>query len=119
MTKIRHSVLAVALCSLVLTSPLQAKKAEPQTYQTSAISVPQVFNGDASIKLSMEQIMADPDWLGRQPEQALWSADSQQVFYQRKQQGNELRDWFVRPLAVQGNGEQVALASQHQIGVYF
>lgn len=116
MTKIRHSVLAVALCSLVLTSPLQAKKAEPQTYQTSAISVPQVFNGDASIKLSMEQIMADPDWLGRQPEQALWSADSQQVFYQRKQQGNELRDWFVRPLAAQGNGEQVAFASQHQIG---
>ncbi|KUM52709.1 S9 family peptidase [Rheinheimera sp. EpRS3] len=116
MTKIRHSVLAVALCSLVLTSPLQAKKAEPQTYQTSAISVPQVFNGDASIKLSMEQIMADPDWLGRQPEQALWSADSQQVFYQRKQQGNELRDWFVRPLTAQGNGEQVALASQHQIG---
>lgn len=116
MTKNRHSVLAAALCSLVLTSPLQAKKAEPQTYQTSAISVPQVFNGDASIKLSMEQIMADPDWLGRQPEQALWSADSQQVFYQRKQQGNELRDWFVRPLAAQGNGEQVALASQHQIG---
>ncbi|HEY0924627.1 S9 family peptidase [Rheinheimera pacifica] len=116
MTKIRHSVLAVALCSLVLTSPLQARKAEPQTYQTAAISVPQVFNGDASIKLSMEQIMADPDWLGRQPEQALWSADSQQVFYQRKQQGNELRDWFVRPLAAQGNGEQVALASQHQIG---
>ncbi|WP_240221859.1 S9 family peptidase [Rheinheimera hassiensis] len=116
MTKIRHSVLAVALCSLVLTSPLQAKKAEPQTYQTAAISVPQVFNGDTSIKLSMEQIMADPDWLGRQPEQALWSADSQQVFYQRKQQGNELRDWFVRPLTAQGNGEQVALASQHQIG---
>ncbi|SEH71025.1 Dipeptidyl aminopeptidase/acylaminoacyl peptidase [Rheinheimera pacifica] len=116
MTKIRHSVLAVALCSFVLTSPLQARKAEPQTYQTAAISVPQVFNGDASIKLSMEQIMADPDWLGRQPEQALWSADSQQVFYQRKQQGNELRDWFVRPLAAQGNGEQVALASQHQIG---
>jgi dienelactone hydrolase len=116
MTKIRHSVLAAALCSLVLTSPLQAKKAEPQTYQTSAISVPQVFNGDASIKLSMEQIMADPDWLGRQPEQALWSADSQQVFYQRKQQGNELRDWFIRPLAAQGNGEPVALASQHQIG---
>ena len=116
MTKNRHSVLAVALCSLLLTSPLQAKKPEPQTYQTSAISVPQVFNGDASIKLSMEQIMADPDWLGRQPEQALWSADSQQVFYQRKQQGSELRDWFVRPLAAQGNGEQVALASQHQIG---
>ncbi|PKM19772.1 MAG: S9 family peptidase [Gammaproteobacteria bacterium HGW-Gammaproteobacteria-15] len=116
MTKIRHSVLAVALCSLVLTSPLQARKAEPQTYQTAAISVPQAFNGDASIKLSMEQIMADPDWLGRQPEQALWSADSQQVFYQRKQQGNELRDWFVRPLAAQGNGEQVAVASQHQIG---
>ncbi|MDR6983676.1 dienelactone hydrolase [Rheinheimera pacifica] len=116
MTKIRHSVLAVALCSLALTSPLQARKAEPQTYQTAAISVPQAFNGDASIKLSMEQIMADPDWLGRQPEEALWSADSQQVFYQRKQQGNELRDWFVRPLATQGNGEQVAVASQHQIG---
>ena len=68
MTQLRFSLVAVALCSLVLTSPLQAKKAEPQTYQTSAVSVPVAFTGDSSIALSLEQIMADPDWLGRQPE---------------------------------------------------
>ena len=116
MTQLRSSLVAVAMCSLVLTSPLQAKKAEPKTYQTSAVSVPVAFTGDSSIKLSLEQIMADPDWLGRQPEEAHWSADSSQVYYQRKREGSELRDWYTRPLDGSGNGEAVALAQLHQLG---
>ena len=115
MTHNRHTVLCAALCA-VLISPAQAKNSEPQTYQTNAISVPAIYQADSNITLTMEQIMAHPDWLGRQSESAHWSADSRQVYYQRKREGSELRDWFVRPLSGSGNGEAVALAELHNIG---
>ncbi|GAB2929325.1 S9 family peptidase [Rheinheimera gaetbuli] len=115
MTNNRHTVLCAALCALLI-SPAQAKNSEPQTYQTSVVSVPAVFQADTSITLTMEQIMAHPDWLGRQSESAHWSADSSQIYYQRKREGSELRDWFVRPLTGSGNGDAVALAELHNIG---
>ena len=45
--------------------------------------------------LTLEQIMADPDWLGNQPEGAYWGPDNRSVYFQQKQQGSELRDLFV------------------------
>jgi hypothetical protein len=45
--------------------------------------------------LTLEQIMADPDWLGNQPEGAYWGPDNRRVYFQQKQQGSELRDLFV------------------------
>lgn len=112
----RYPLLAISLYTLVFTSPLAAKKTEPLTYQTTPVSVPAVFSAEPGIKLSLEQIMADPDWLGRQPETAHWSYDSQQIYYQRKREGSELRDWYVRPLAGAGNGEIVPLSQLQQIG---
>ncbi|GAC22397.1 dipeptidyl peptidase IV [Paraglaciecola mesophila KMM 241] len=38
--------------------------------------------------LTLEQIMADPDWIGRQPLISYWGDDSQSVFYTRKAQGS-------------------------------
>jgi len=64
-------------------------------------------------KITLEQIMADPDWLGRAPESWYWGDDSQTVYYQRKQEGNPLRDLFRKELATEGNGEQVKLAQLH------
>jgi len=119
MNMTRHSALAVAVCSLLLAGPLQAKKAEPQTYTTNSISVPAVHQADNSIRLTLEQIMADPDWLGRQPQSAHWSADSTQVYYQRKREGSELSDWYVRSLTTADsdiNGTAVALANLHETG---
>jgi dipeptidyl aminopeptidase/acylaminoacyl peptidase len=115
MTNKRYPVLAAVLWSVLLSSPLQAKKSEPLSYQTTPVSVPAVYPADNSIKLSLEQIMADPDWLGRQPEAAHWSFDSQQVYYQRKREGSELRDLVARPLAGTDNGTVVALAQLHQV----
>ncbi|HEX5793987.1 MAG TPA: DPP IV N-terminal domain-containing protein, partial [Rheinheimera sp.] len=112
----RYSVLAIAFCSLALVSPLQAKQTEPLSYQLDTVSVPAVYTADPAIKLTLEQIMADPDWLGRQPENARWALDSSQVYYQRKRAGSELLDWYARPLSADGNGSQVALAQQHQLG---
>jgi dienelactone hydrolase len=116
MTQHHSTLLALALCSALLSSPLAAKKAEPLSYQTTPVSVPAVHTADSSLVLSMEQIMADPDWIGRQPEAAYWSADSSQVFYQQKREGSELRDWHARPLNAQGNGNLVPLAQLHTLG---
>lgn len=45
--------------------------------------------------LTLEQIMADPDWLGNQPEEAFWGHDNRVVYFRQKQQGSELRDLFA------------------------
>jgi len=45
--------------------------------------------------LTLEQIMADPDWLGNAPENSYWGTDSGTVYYQKKRQGSKLRDLFA------------------------
>jgi dipeptidyl aminopeptidase/acylaminoacyl peptidase len=65
--------------------------------------------------LSLEQIMADPDWIGNEPEQAYWSDDSQHVIYKRKQQGTPLRDLWLKSLNDSSNGQVVGLAVQHNV----
>jgi len=93
---------------------LQAQAKESQTYQLNPVQVQSANKGNTL--MTMEQAMAHPDWLGRQPETAYWSADSQHIYYQRKQQDSEIRDWFVRPLTGTDNGQQVALKDLDNIG---
>ncbi len=38
--------------------------------------------------------MAHPDWLGRQPEGPYWSSDGDSVYFQRKREGEEIRDLY-------------------------
>ena len=45
-------------------------------------------------ELTVEQIMADADWLGNAPENAFWGADSRAAFFEQKRQGSKLRDLF-------------------------
>ena len=45
--------------------------------------------------LTLEQIMADPDWLGNQPENAFWGADNHTVFFEQKRQGSKLKDLYA------------------------
>ncbi|MDP5458098.1 prolyl oligopeptidase family serine peptidase [Alishewanella sp. SMS8] len=116
MKKFHCAILALSVSSLLCFSSVVAAKGEPRTWSTDTISVVQQNQVDPSIRLTMEQIMADPDWLGRQPESAFWAPDSSTVFYQRKREQSELRDWFRRPVQGAGNGEQVKLADWHQMG---
>ena len=44
--------------------------------------------------LTLEQAMAHPDWLGRQPQQPYWSDDSESVYYRRKRISVEQTDLF-------------------------
>jgi dipeptidyl aminopeptidase/acylaminoacyl peptidase len=44
--------------------------------------------------LTLEQIMADADWLGNAPDDAFWGADSRTAYFEQKRQGSKLRDLF-------------------------
>ncbi len=48
-------------------------------------------SSDAST-LSLEQVMAEPEWIGHPVEQAWWSVDGQQVYYRIQQSGGALRE---------------------------
>jgi dipeptidyl aminopeptidase/acylaminoacyl peptidase len=45
-------------------------------------------------ELSLEQIMADPDWIGNPPEDPYWAGDGRAVYFERKRQGSPLRDLY-------------------------
>ncbi len=65
--------------------------------------------------ITLEQIMADPDWFGRAPESWYWGDDSNTVYYQQKQIGNPLRDLFVVELSKQEQVSQIKLSEKHRV----
>ena len=48
--------------------------------------------------LTLEQVMADPDWIGPSVEDAWWSWDGQRALYQLKRDGATIRDTFAQPI---------------------
>lgn len=67
-----------------------------------------------SVALTLEKIMSDPDWLGRQPQDAFFSPDGQSMLYYRKQEGSIIRDLFISNPG-SGNGDAVALSQLHEV----
>ena len=61
---------------------------------TSLLSAP-LF---AQTPLTLDQVMADPDWIGPPVEQAWWSWDGRQVQYLLKREGATIRDTYRQPV---------------------
>ncbi len=53
----------------------------------------------APTPITIEQAMADPDWIGPPVDSAWWSWNSQQVEYTLKRNGSPVRDTFRQPVA--------------------
>jgi dipeptidyl aminopeptidase/acylaminoacyl peptidase len=49
-------------------------------------------------RITLEQAMADPDWIGNAVEQAWWSWDGQSAYYTQKREGASIRDTFRQPI---------------------
>ncbi len=64
---------------------------------SAALAAPAAYA--APTPITIEQAMADPDWIGPPVERAWWSWNSQQVEYQLKRKGSAVRDTFRQPLA--------------------
>jgi len=69
-------------------------------------------NGD--VKITLEQIMADPDWMGRSPQRWYWGDDSNSIFYQQKRQGSPLRDLYRQGIT-EKSATKVNLAELHTV----
>ena len=103
------TLVAIAVASSVMLAGCTATSTD-SSIQTNT-TVANVVNTPADLgesKITLEQAMAHPDWIGRQPQSAFWSADSSTIIYARKQQGSELRDLFTQAVNSQ-TAEQVAL----------
>ncbi len=116
--KIIYSSVGIALlsaCSATEMSLSNMNKKTVSNFPTETIS--QTNNSvlaNNNVELTLKQIMSDPDWLGREPEDAFWSADSSSVAYYRKREGNPIRDlWLATPHNA-GNGQKASLADIHQ-----
>ncbi|HEV2844970.1 MAG TPA: prolyl oligopeptidase family serine peptidase, partial [Thermoanaerobaculia bacterium] len=81
----RHRFTAGALC-LLLALPL---------------GTPAARAAGTSSAITLEQIMADPDWIGNPPQNAYWSDDGRSVYYERQREGigNQRMDLYRVDLA--------------------
>ena len=55
--------------------------------------------GAQETPLTLEQVMAEPDWIGNPVEQAWWAWDGQSVLYAQKREGSAVRDTWRQPVA--------------------
>lgn len=59
------------------------------------------FSCSFAQELTLETIMADPEWMGIFPERPYWADDSRSVFFRQKRAASELRD--VLQIDLKGN----------------
>ncbi|GAA6206151.1 prolyl oligopeptidase family serine peptidase [Thalassotalea sp. SU-HH00458] len=86
---------------------------EPKSPVANVVKSQTVSQLRSNDVITLEQIMADPDWMGRSPEGMYWGDDSQTILYQQKQLGNPLRDLVKKTLQTEGNGKKVKLSNMH------
>jgi dipeptidyl aminopeptidase/acylaminoacyl peptidase len=62
----------------------------------------------ASTPITLDQAMANPDWIGPAVETAWWSWDGKQVLYQQKREGAQLRDTWTVDAGKAGHNRKVS-----------
>ncbi len=112
MKRVMNAIVGSIICSLALqscqsTTSLNATSSNQDAKTTTQVQHKTLRGSDSSkgnsthnlksAAITLEKIMADPDWIGRQPEQPFWGVDSQSVLYRQKQKGNNLRDLWLQP----------------------
>jgi len=63
-------------------------------------------------EITLERIMADPDWIGNSPEDAYWSDDGRSVYFSRKATGTDRRELFRQGKGDGAKAERVAGAER-------
>lgn len=63
--------------------------------------------------LTLEKIMSDPDWIGRQPEKPYWSLDGKSIYYSQKRLGSPIKDLWNQSLELSQPPTKVPLQDLH------
>ncbi|MCW8832411.1 MAG: prolyl oligopeptidase family serine peptidase, partial [Colwellia sp.] len=111
-------ITAALSLSLVACVSTESPSSETSPSQTPvAVVLPELSHENSAKQdttITLEQIMADPDWFGRAPQSWYWGDDSDTIYYQQKRKGNPLTDLFVKNLVNDtGNGAKVSPANMH------
>ena len=74
------------------------------------LAVPAIAASETS-ELTLEQIMADPDWIGNPPEDPYWADDGRSVYYERQREGigEQKKDLFRVDVSRGKAGEAVRI----------
>lgn len=80
-------------CTLPLLLIVATAAAQPAS-QSSAAPTPIASTPIASTPITLEQAMADPDWIGPPIETAWWSWDGKRAIFPLKRSGSSLRDLY-------------------------
>ena len=109
-TLLTSGIMLVTACAATANSDnsrLQPTAAPPVIAQMANTSEPK--------GITLEKIMSDTDWLGRQPGRGFWADDSQAVYYSRKREGSAVSDFWQISMENAGdsNGELVEMSELH------
>lgn len=69
----------------------------------------------ADSELSLQQIMADPQWIGHPVEQAWWSPDGTMIYYRQQRADSSLRDVYALDLQSGGRAQRLPDAQRANI----
>lgn len=105
------SVLTLAVLSgCAATEPQLTTQEITKASQTVPLAAPPV----ADKPLTLNQIMADPDWMGLAPKGAYWSDDSRAVLFARQQSASVLRSYYRQGVADK-QAQELALSELHTV----
>jgi dipeptidyl aminopeptidase/acylaminoacyl peptidase len=111
-TLVRHVGLsALALAVLSGCAATQSSAPAPAITNT-VISQPLLAPPSADKPLTLEQIMADPDWMGVSAAGAYWSDDAKSVLFYRQPSASPLRSYYRLGIA-DGVTEELQLSQLH------
>ena len=106
------SSIMLAGCSATANTSSSQQSALPATPVAAVVNTP----ADAgSQNITLEQAMANPDWIGNQPKNAYWASDSATIIFAQKQQGSNLNDIYSQPINSK-KAMQVSLDKLHTVG---
>ena len=92
--------------------------ANAQFFAKEVSAKPAVNISNSDKVITLEKIMADPDWFGRAPESWYWGDDSNTIYYKQKREGYPLRDLYRQTLsnddAKNPAAQAVTLADLHR-----
>ncbi|MGI2259175.1 prolyl oligopeptidase family serine peptidase [Shewanella sp. GXUN23E] len=94
---IKH--LAVSALSLALLSACATTQTPVSPAASEAVNVQLKAPLAAADALTLEQIMADPDWMGIRAQGAYFSDDGQRIYYNRQPSASVLKDLYQLDLA--------------------
>ncbi len=120
MSRVNRGV-GVSLLAVTLLVGCSATNQQQDVQAKPSVLAPLATPPKVEQALTLNQIMADPDWMGVFAKGEYWSDDSQSVYFFRQQHSSPIRDYYQQALdannAIQLKLGELHLADQQQ-GVF-